>query len=1448
MDSSNHLGCSKAPSQQPPPTGVVLSSGAIQLTWSPPDSPNSNALTYTLLRDTARVHTLQSHHPFEWQVFEDRGLLAHTVYSYRVVTHNVQGQTSSVEVQYRTLSAVPQPKELQLSVVGQAGPSSAAFNWTAPRNVSGPVERYVLGSVDTLTGDKRAHYTGLQTEALVTDLTPFTRYNFTLQACTNGGCGQSVPFTLITAQAPPQKQAAPRVGLAQPNALQVDWDPPIQLNGIIIRYDLFMRGPIEPQQTRHASPQERRVFSSSGWLNPLSVLGSANRNALTPPQTSTMVLDLQPFSHYQFRVLSVNMAGSALSDWITGRTTEGEPERMPAPLVSPVSSSSLRISWQTPQDSDARGLVTEYRVNIHQEQTSNPFAPSVISQVLYSASPDERSYTAEGLRPFQLYNFTVTLCTSLGCVSSLPVTGRTKPAAPEGLGSPKLKGLNVTVMQVSWDPPRKLNGPPPLYHVERTDVSFSDPFAPVLQGTRFPGHGYFKFPNTTLPVNTYFTGFQLSFRTRAGEGLILCAISPGEQEEYVALQMHSGRPFFLFDPQGSAVAVSPQNDAGKRYDDNRWHHVVATRYQAVGTIIVDNQYRDSSSTRNTRLVQQGFAGCLRDVRVKSAQSPSEIWEPLDWDRALDRVQVYESWEGCPANTEAGAQFLGQGFLELKPSVFSGGDNFEISFEFKTDQLNAVLLFAHDTEGNDYIVAELEGGILTWALRWGGRTTQVSLWVGLSYCDGGWNRVSLQKRGSMAAVSMNGAEEQQRGAAGALGLSSPLYLGGIPSSLVHRGLSSLLHGFGGCIRDVRLGRGAAVDLAAVSSRAVRVSLDGCLSADKLVNCRGNDSILVYTGRDRRTEDHGLEPFTEYLYRVMASGDGGWTSGPWVRARSRETVPQSVLPPSRVVCLNGSSAEVMWDEPAEVRGVIEQYIVRAYNWDNPTQAPVNATFPHTQHLTAPDGVVPPEVTSYPSSLSLDWGPPDRPNGIITEYLLYKDGSLIYRGNSTEFNITDLRVFSSHWLVLTACTYVGCTNSSQVNVLTAQLPPTHMDPPALTVLDSHSIYVQWTVPAEANGVLEIYTLYLSMLGQEPIRVYNSSQLFEHHTFHDLVPGSTYMIQIAACTGGGCTLSSPSMAHTEESTPESVPAPSVVSLSPDSFNVSWTPPLKPNGVVSSYGLWMNGVLVQNSSSLSCRVSGLSAWSLHRFHVQACTARGCTLGPSVESRTLEVAPVGMVALEVHSTGPHTVSAKWLGPAKPNGNLTYAVLFTGSFYQRPAPDASVETDTRALHVSGDAGQLVTIGGLLPFSTYSIRVNACNSQGCVESQPTAVTLPPGAPDGVMPPRLAAATPAALRVAWSAPMHYNAPGPLRYQLQMKATAGSHIQTLLDSVTTSFSHTAEGLQPYTEYQFRLVVSHAHGETASDWARFITAQDREYHLRLGVSSAGERAQFLGNVVQNHY
>lgn len=60
---------------------------------------------------------------------------------------------------------------------------------------------------------------------------------------------------------------------------------------------------------------------------------------------------------------------------------------------------------------------------------------------------------------------------------------------------------------------------------------------------------------------------------------------------------------------------------------------------------------------------------------------------------------------------------------------------------------------------------------------------MDLWLGLSYCDGKWNEVTVNKEGSVISATMNELREQAlEPRVQQLQVNSPVYVGGIPPEI------------------------------------------------------------------------------------------------------------------------------------------------------------------------------------------------------------------------------------------------------------------------------------------------------------------------------------------------------------------------------------------------------------------------------------------------------------------------------------------------------------------------------------------------------------------------------------------------------------------------------------------------------------------------------------------
>uniref|UniRef100_A0A3P9LP99 Usher syndrome 2A (autosomal recessive, mild) n=1 Tax=Oryzias latipes TaxID=8090 RepID=A0A3P9LP99_ORYLA len=469
LDPENLFGCSKAPSQQPAPLGFALSYSTIRLYWNPPDSPNSHKLNYTLLRDGQSVQTIQNP-----ESFEDTGLFPYTNYTYWLVTSNVAGETISASALCQTLSSPPKAEDLHVNLLGRPGPTSATFSWSTPNNDTGPVERFVLSTSESLHGsDPVAHYSGLSTQAVASGLKPFTLYTLlpSLQGCSSGGCTSSPPLSFLTAAALPQNQPAPRVTAAGPHTLHVSWEPPSEPNGTTntqtaYRFTTNYTRCLTPVQVPAWGPKTEHQLETSCVEFACSPL---NGSEASSPENTTVIGGLQAFSTYQLRVVSLNSAGSVTSDWTTARTEEGVPEFIAPPEVSALSATSLRVTWNT---TDGQGVIPDnifhyvfFMPMIFLCHLSVSFFPTILvsgCQVLHRVEQSSPPiYVVKGLKPFHIYNFTVTLCTRKGCITSQPSTGRTLPAGRNTWMEKLLMHIHLSCLYIT---PSLTGLSPPLFH------------------------------------------------------------------------------------------------------------------------------------------------------------------------------------------------------------------------------------------------------------------------------------------------------------------------------------------------------------------------------------------------------------------------------------------------------------------------------------------------------------------------------------------------------------------------------------------------------------------------------------------------------------------------------------------------------------------------------------------------------------------------------------------------------------------------------------------------------------------------------------------------------------------------------------------------------------------------------------------------------------------------
>uniref|UniRef100_A0A3Q4ICD5 Phosphatidylinositol phosphatase PTPRQ-like n=1 Tax=Neolamprologus brichardi TaxID=32507 RepID=A0A3Q4ICD5_NEOBR len=355
---------------------------------------------------------------------------------------------------------------------------------------------------------------------------------------------------------------------------------------------------------------------------------------------------------------------------------------------------------------------------------------------------------------------------------------------------------------------------------------------------------------------------------------------------------------------------------------------------------------------------------------------------------------------------------------------------------------------------------------------------------------------------------------------------------------------------------------------------------------------------------------LVPFTEYTFRVTASTTVGEGPAADITEKTREQVPSSVL-------------EVSY-----------------------------------QNISS-------------TSILVSWTPPINPNGRITHYTVYglklpSNQGLKWVTNTTSILITgNLDKYTPYKLRVAASTVVGESSLSEeddIFVFTLEDEP-DSPPVNLTVVNTtpSTATIAWSAPEKANGAIQQYEVLYENESYSALVNTSSNKV----TLFSLKPFSFYNVSVSAYTryGNGNQTSDTLYLLSGEDVPGSPPyGLSYESVSPSEVNVTWMPPLLPNGVIIHYSLeiWNSSHYLNLTSRTNyIHITHLRKYAHYRVVVQAHTGVGAGNYSSepLNITTLEDAPgTPPQFLHARKLSDFEVELSWQPPLEANSDILYYVV------------------------------------------------------------------------------------------------------------------------------------------------------------------------------------------------
>jgi len=465
-----------------------------------------------------------------------------------------------------------------------------------------------------------------------------------------------------------------------------------------------------------------------------------------------------------------------------------------------------------------------------------------------------------------------------------------------------------------------------------------------------------------------------------------------------------------------------------------------------------------------------------------------------------------------------------------------------------------------------------------------------------------------------------------------------------------------------------------------------------------------------------------------------------------------------------------------------------------------------------MATPESLKPPIPTVISSNqIAITWLEPLKPNGIITKYTLYrtkwstKDEIVVYTGLARTHTDSDqLEPFTGYMYKLSVCTNL-CANISAVTlVYTEESTPKNVYPPKLTPLSSTSIQVNWSLPAQPNGVIVRYNVTMKN-NNAHVSILPEKNLGEAKTqvVSGLSPFTDYVFRVTACTKVGCKQGPEATVKTLQAVPTGLSAPRVIILSAAQVHVEWSKPSVENGVLKYYLVMRNNSVTHNTTTRVFVDKGVRPATIYHYVIRAYNQAGGSSSPHTSIETPESSPEGIPSPTLKPLTSVSINVTWLPPTVPNGVITsYSIL-----HQEVDGPITKEPNIGPLwHV---------VKGLKPYTFYNIRIEACTNAGCGIGPHDLSRTKESRPFGQERPSLVPQSSTMIQIIWRPPITPNGDVTQYVVERREGDSGMPFPIYIGSRN---EYVDSQLKPFTTYQYRLRSRNSVGDAVSEWASVKT------------------------------